>query len=113
MKILAAIQNFPVHWTYCFSSKVSKNSWMPVQIFVPCTLYNVTFWPMVDNKMKKNLFFFILACGLYRMVSILPFTRLFYLVFFFFFFFFLFFWVLGCPYPNGVGALLEVFSLFV
>ena len=22
--------------------KVSKNSWMPVQIFVPCTLYNVT-----------------------------------------------------------------------
>ena len=21
MKILAAIQNFPVHWTYCFSSK--------------------------------------------------------------------------------------------
>ena len=60
VKILAAIQNFLKHWTYCFSEE-NENLWMPVQISEPCTLYNVSPSPEVDNKMKKNLIFFILA----------------------------------------------------
>lgn len=41
VKILAAIQNFLKHWTYCFS-KENENLWMPVQISEPRTLYNVS-----------------------------------------------------------------------
>ncbi|QZD32125.1 hypothetical protein ABWED_2385 [Acinetobacter lwoffii] len=39
MKILAAIQNFPVHWTYCFSSKGQQKFVDASPNF--CTLYPI------------------------------------------------------------------------
>lgn len=110
MKILAAIQNFHDRETYCFSEGRYK-LWMPVQIYQPCTLYNVTRFRLVDNKMKKNSFFFILELKYTEGYDYCVINSLFYLVFLPMLCFYLSMWRDCSTDANRNGRCINNFSI--
>ena len=110
MKILAAIQNFHGHETYCFSQGQCK-LWMPVQMYQPCTLYNVAIRRLVDNKMKKNSIFFILGVKYTEGHNYCVINSLFYLVFLSVLYFYLYLWRACSADATGNGRSINHFSL--